>query len=808
MSVVFNELALSLRRLRRRPVQSGLMFATFTASITLTLLSWSLFHTIFLQNPAYDPAGSLYRISQTGGPMAKERQLPASREDVAAWQEQQTVFSDFAPMRLYESVFVTTAGGQERLLSANLSAESLRMVNARPLLGRLFTPEDDAMGTPPVVLLSEHTWRNRFVADADIVGQTIKIDGVTATVVGVMPASFQFPNNQDLWQSLGFVAYEKTPQTPIHDIIVRLKPGITPERAAEDLRLITERRGGETFAAKYELHPLVTPLRNYYLLPEMHRSAVVLFALALIFIVVGCANAANLVLIDFFGRTHEIASMIALGIPRAAAIRTLAFQLFVTAGGAALGGSGLLLLIAPAVHGAMARTITPYWLLFTPQWHHFAMAGALAVVSASVALVVPLGYLAVVSPERIIRDNASATRGTGRGVGRRALIIGQIGLLTVLAVSAGLLLRSSYQLREDQWGYDASRIFASKTAMKEADFPDAAQRLATQLRLIDEIERLPGVAAAAIMGNPVGFSGEPSGFYALTPEGLADGQSGGSAFSSAVSADIFKIFDTPLIEGDSFPRETKADDPLSVVINQSLAAKLWPGKSAVGRTLFVRGPNPKQPPTPTTIRGVVRDFQAAGPKAKNNDFMFYAVRGGIGGASFLYARGEQMPPTLDDIRRAVMRVDPRLAIYFPTTVQGVIDTELSAVNLTTRLTLAYALAAVLLCAVGVYSITVSQILQRHREFGIRMALGIEPERLWRRFASTHLVTAAIGVAVGLVGAAIVVHVLQAMLFGVTAYDPLTYVTAACLILLVSAAACLPSRYRLLRINPADCLRSL
>jgi len=134
------------------------------------------------------------------------------------------------------------------------------------------------------------------------------------------------------------------------------------------------------------------------------------------------------------------------------------------------------------------------------------------------------------------------------------------------------------------------------------------------------------------------------------------------------------------------------------------------------------------------VRGVVRDFQASGPKAKVNDFIYYAIRGGMFSSSFLYARGLQTPPTGEEIRAAAVRVDPRLAIYFPKTVQQVIETELSSVRLTTRLTLAYALAAVLLCAVGVYSITVSQIWQLKREFGIRMALGIDPARLWSHFA--------------------------------------------------------------------------
>ncbi|MDB6167672.1 MAG: hypothetical protein JWM88_536 [Verrucomicrobia bacterium] len=808
MRVFWYEFLLSLRRLWRRPVQAGLMLATFTASIALTLVSWSLFHTMFLRNPEFDPDGQLYRIAQTGGPMVKDRLVPASREDIEAWKSQQTVFSDFAPVRFYESIFVTTESGQERLLSANVSAEAMRMVNARPLMGRLFTPAEDKMGCTPVVLLAERTWRNHFAADPRIVGRMIKVDGVPATVVGIMPASFRFPNDQEIWQPQGFVAYEKSAQIAIHDAIARLKPGITPGRAAEDLRLITERRGKETFAARFDLHPSVTPFREYYLLPDMNRSALVLFALALLFVLVGCANAANLAMIDFFSRTGEIASSLALGIPRAAAIRALCIQLLAIAVVAAALSLGIFFAVAPHVHGAMARITTPYWLLFTPQWHHFAMAAALAVVSAGVALIVPTAYLLMLSPERFIRESGSTGRGSGRGVWRRTLIVGQIALLTVLATAAGLLLRSSYQMREDRWGFDAKKIFASKTAMKEADFPSPEVRLATHFRLLDEIERLPGVAAAGMMTSPVGFSKEADAFYARKPEGLADGRSEGSAVFSGVTPNIFAVFDLPFVAGETFSRDEKADGPLCVVINASLAARLWPGQSALGRELYGRGPNPKQPPMKCVVRGVVRDFQAAGPKVANNDLLFFSIRGGIAPASFLYARGVQAPPTGDDIRKAAARVDPRMGIYFQSTVQKVIDIELSSVHLTTKITLVYALAAVLLCAIGVYSITVSQILQRNREFGIRMALGIEAHALWVRFARAHLLTAAVGVLLGLAGALAAVRVLHSLLFGINERDPLTYSVVAVVILVVSALACVPSFFRLQRINPAECLRSL
>ncbi|MDB6093076.1 MAG: transporter permease [Verrucomicrobia bacterium] len=402
---------------------------------------------------------------------------------------------------------------------------------------------------------------------------------------------------------------------------------------------------------------------------------------------------------------------------------------------------------------------------------------------------------------------------------------GQIALLTVLAVSAGLLLRSSRNVSEEHWGYDAHKIFACKTAMKDTDFPTPQMRLATHMRLLDEIERLPGITGAAIMTTPIGFSSKPNVWYATSVDGLADGRSQGSAVYSAVTPSFFTVFGVTFLEGETFPRVEKVAPatpapapgatalpakaaPLHAIITHHLAERLWPGQPAQGREFFARGQDSKRPPDRLTVSGVVRDFQAAGPKAEVNDAIYMSLGGGMWTASFLYASGAATLPTDEQVRGAARRVDPRIAIYFSNSMQHVIDTELGNMRLTTMLTSVYALAAVLLCAVGVYSITVSQILQRNREFGIRMALGIEPERLWVRFARGHLLTAAGGVVIGLAAATGVVHVLQSLLFGVNARDPATFTCGALVILLVSAVACIPSRFRLQRINPADCLRSL
>ncbi|HRJ46233.1 MAG TPA: ABC transporter permease [Opitutaceae bacterium] len=811
MSVLTYEFILALKRLWRRRTQTGLLLATFTVSVALSLLSWSLFHTIYLKHPSFDPKGEFHVVNLIAKtPGAKPNMI--SRNDAEAWQATQTVFAEFTLVSLYRSIFIATEESAQRYLGALLSSESLRLMGAQPLLGRLFTADEDRIGCAPVLLLSERTWRQRFNADPDIVGRVLRVDGYDAAVVGVLPASFRFPNEQEVWLPTGFNIWEyQWPEdNNCFEGLVRLKPGVSALRAQQDLQLILDGRGPNTRAARRGQHVTVTPLREFNLLGYMHRSALILFSLSLLFVLISCANAANLVMIDFFGRSAELAAILSLGLPRGAAIRNVCFQVALVAGLAAVISLGVLWVGSPHVHGAFETMLAPYWLKFEFAWHHAAMAAALALASALVAVIVPAAYLLTAKPEEIIRAGAGASRGTGRALWRRTLILGQIAMLTVLGIAAGLLLQSNRQLGAEQRGYDAARTFLGKIDIPRVELPEQPDRLALFRRIVTEVERIPGVRGAAVLDMPLCYSSPARTRYATDPGTLARETEDGLAFTSAITEGFFAALNVPFVDGATFPREWKEGDPFYVILNESLARRLWPGRSAVGEALYLRfhWMRPEQPSHLTVVRGVTRDFQASGPQTANNDFIHVPFMSWTPSTLFLLAGGLQALPATKEINEAVWRVDPRVVPYFPDSIEHQLDLQLGFIRLSTHLTTVFAIAACLLCAVGVYSITVSQILQRSREFGIRLALGIEPGRLWLRFARDHVLTAAGGVLAGLVVAAAAMHTLGAMLYGVAARDAATYLVVGAAILLVSMLATVPSLSRLRAIKPADCLRSL
>lgn len=806
------EFRLTLRRLFRRRAQNLLLLGTFAVSIILACVSWSLFHTTFLGQPDFDPEGRIYVLAYQGD--APAGALSLSLAEVEAFERGCDALSDFSPVCLYYSSFVHTPRGAERLFAAGISSRAMNLVHARPLLGRPFVAEEDIHGSARRVILSERLWENSFGRDPRIVGRPfVFASGGTATIVGVMPRTFRFPNDQDFWFSYGS-AFDN-PKYPIRQVLVTLKPGVTVAQAEIQLNAVLARFPAESPVRKLSLRAALVPFQDYYLNASSQVSARVLFALSLVFVLVSCANAANLMLLDFLGRRAEVAATLALGIPRSAAIRSLCFQVGTIALGAAVLSLAILPFAGPLLYERTRVINTPYWLTYHFTASDAWMAVGLAALSALVTVIAPIAYLLWADSDRVIREHSSASRGAGRAAWRRSLLLAQIALLTVLGVSAGVLLHTSYEMGARRWGYPAESIFMGKisvAALTTNGGDDAAVCRTGELKALREIEARPDTVAAALADESPGYSHKPNCAYATDPGNLSDLGSANRAFFSSVTENFFLALDVPFVAGETFSQVIPDEGPLPAVINESLAARLWPGKDPLGRTLFIRVgvKRDSDAPQPVVIRGVVRDFQASGPFGLTNDCLFVPFRPkeGMGNSLFVYVRDRVGLPSERSITDAVHRSDPRASLYFPSTVAAQINLTLSPLNTSRDLTTVFLIAAALLCAVGIYSLTVTQVMQSTREFGIRMALGGEAWRLWRRFTRSHLAIVLAGIGAGLLISIYVVRAAGSLLYGVSPFHAGVLGSVAGGILLIAALACLPSLGRLKRINPADCLRSL
>lgn len=812
MKVLWFEFTLSLRRLFRRKVHSNLLLVTFGVSVTLSALSWTLFQTVHLSKPSFDPKGEYLVLSIKG------KHAIASgpgREEMKTYQASQTVFDDFAEMSLYQSVFVETPSGRERVLGAFPSSRVLQIVGAKPILGTLFNAEDDRNRSPAKILLSERLWTDSFGRDPDVLGKPMKFMRWEGTIVGVMPRSFRFPNDQDIWISYG--ALPLSDYWSNRTALVKLKPGISKVRAEQDLNAIFSAFTPDSISQRENRVPELRLFRDAFLPGDTKTSALILMALSLLFLAVSCANAANLMLIDFLGRRPELAASLALGVPRAGIVRALCCQVGIVAVISAGVAACLLPHIGPLLFERIQMVSAPYWLTYQFNWGDVGIAFLFAGIAALVTVTMPIVYLMLLNPDQIIREHAYSSRGTGRAIWRRLLLTGQIALLTVLGVCTALLVRSSNNVGESKWGYDAEGLFNGKISVGSIPFTDEEEvygRIASVHQSFLGIRKRSETASAAYALNANGYGFGPYCTYASNPEALVNDSGAGKAFYSDISDQYFDALGVSFAAGEDFPEGLARADSNEVIINESLARRLWPDGDALQRTLYVRYPYMEEgePPMQRVVRAVVRDYQACGPRAESNDAIFTNWRVDSGrymNSAHIYVRDKGgLLPTTKSLSDAIHREEPRAALYFPSTVKRQITLMLNSLRMTSDLSVVFAVAAVILCAIGVYSLTVTHVLQSSREFGIRMALGAEPEKLWWIFTRGHLLNTLVGVSIGVVGATQVMRVLESLLYGVDPYGSSTYIVAAGVIISVAVLACLPSLTRLRKINPSDCLRSL
>lgn len=803
MDLLRFELKLAWRRLGRRKAHTTLILATFTLSIALALLSWSLFSTVFLRHPDFDPKGTLHVITQVTPAGGRERAFP---QEVEAWAAHQQVFVGFGTMKQLRSLLVATPQGNERLTGTHLSTQALKMLHARPELGRLFTAAEDAPGSPPALLLSHDFWQRTYNGDPGVIGRGLVVDGLPATIVGVMPASFRFPVEQDLWASVGYDPTNGRNTSPVFEVLVELGPGVTVAQAEAELARISARTAPET--GRRELRPRVMPLNDLYLSPTLRTAALVLFVLSAVFVLMSCANTANLVMVDFLSRGGDFGTSAALGVPRLALVRGVGWQVLMITGIATVGAAYAVWVAAPLVFEMAKLDALPYWISLSWGTEFWLVALGLGGVSAASATIAPALMLLTSDAGEMTRMTATM-RGTGRNAWRSGLLAAQVALLTLLGCATGLLLKSQSRIAEIQYGFNPADTLTYRLALASEEIQGSENRRRAFERILAEVRLLPEVETAALSSGVPGVGGGAEVIADSSRAAVTDRTGILTAQLQVVTDEFFSALKFRWLAGDSFPREPGADRTDYAVITRGLAERLWPGQSAIGRTLFARQRSDiRGRVRELIVRGVVENSLSIDLLSDRQDGIYTHISRDGHVAFTLFARGRQGVPSADVIRQAIRRAESRITAANPRPLPERIEGNTVMLRLTARLTTIFTMAATLLGAVGLYSLTTALLAQRTREFGIRLTLGGTPRQLWAGFAASHLGVAVLGIAVGSGIAMIASPVLGALLYRVPARDVVVFVPVALGVGLISALSCLPSWRQLRKINPADCLRSL
>jgi putative ABC transport system permease protein len=805
MENLIKDIRYGIRGLWKRPGFTAVAVLTLALGIGANTAIFSVVNAVLLKPLQFRDPDRLVMIWEDATFAGFPRNTPAPANYVD-WKTQTQSFEDMAASA--ESTFNLTGDGDpERVTAYKVTANFFPLFGVAPALGRGLTADEDRPGAARVTVLSHSLWQTRYGRDPQIVNREIQLDGEKYTVVGVMPAGFQFfESDVRLWVPLALDA-EDLANRGGHflKVVARMKPGVTLDQAQADLKALMARVGKdnpeETFDGK--LGAFAMPLREQ-LAGDVRTSLVVLLVAVACVLLIACANVAGLLLARAVARRREIALRIALGASRPRVVRQLLTESLLLSGAAGIIGSILAYwsfaflqkLIPEQMALLTSLTLDTRILLFT--------------LLLSLATGVVFGLVPAIQSANVDLNEAlkQGTRVTSTGRLRSALIVFEVAVSIVLLVSAGLLIQTLFQLFNQYSVLQPEQVLTMRTVLPQTKYKEPQQRQAFYEQVLDRVEHLPGVVAAGYSTSiPLVWKGGTSGFV---PEGLQTPIAGMSydANHREVSATYLQSLNVPLRQGRYFDKRDNENSMRVAIINETMARQYWPGENALGRRFNIGDPNDGEW---MEIVGIVGDVRQMGldepvkaemyvPYRQVTDWPYFSPRD-------LAIRTSGNPSNLvGSVRQIIREVDPDQPISNIATMSEVLGVEAEQRRMGMIMLAAFAGLALLLASLGIYGVLAYFVTQHTNEIGVRIALGANRRNILALVLKKGMSLTLLGVAIGLAVSFALTRLMSSLLFGVNASDPLTFVVVPLLLSLVALLACwIPAR-RATKVDPMIALR--
>lgn len=804
------DLRYALRTLSKQPGFAAVVVLTLALGIGASTAIFSVVNAVLLRPIPLKNSDRLQVIWGNFRALNIER-LPAKTAEYLDYADQKQVFDSVGAYA--NNSYNFSAGGEpERIHGSVVSTNLFAMLEMQPAAGRLFSSNEDRS-----VILSAAFWRRRFGGDPGIVNQTISLDGESFTVIGVMPAQFQFPHASfswaepaDVWVPLNLKDVDQANRRgPYHlNILARLAPGITLEQARAHMNALAQRfereqpgyRGPNGEDGGWRI--TVVPLQEEIVGSSRRALLVLLFAVGLL-LLIACANVANLLLMRSAKRQRELAIRAALGASRWQIARQLVIEgLLLAAVSAALGlvfvnwGIELLATLGPSiVPRAQEVNIDARVFGF--------MAAAVAVISVGFGLVAasPVSKLDLQEVLQNTRQSSSVQRRRWNNV----LVVAEVSLAVLLLVGSGLLVKSLLRLQQTNPGIVASQLTSVEIDLSRATY-DEANRASDYYRdLVARVETLPGVESATFStGQPLSGAARSDPFSIegrkLDPSNLT------AAGWQVVGPNYLKTLGISIVKGRDFTAQDIAPGAQPVaVINERLATRYFPNEDPIGRRITLGLPRPDNPWI--TIIGVAQNVphRALG---SNPEPDWYASRVvSPQHHRFLFVRSALTTSVLTaSIRKEMSSIDPYQPLTAVKTMDEVISNTTAPRRFNALLLGVFASVALLLASLGIYSVISYSIALRTQEIGIRMALGARRSAILMMVMRSGVLLTLLGTVIGLAGAFALTRWMSSMLFGVTASDPATYLIVLLVSVCAAVLACLVPARRASRVDPLVALR--
>ena len=788
-----NDLRFALRQLLKNPGFTAVAVLTLALGIGANTAIFSVINGVLLRPLPFKEPGQLVRLYESR-PKVSLLQGPISPPTFLDWRQQNTVFEGMAAFH-GGSLNLTGGGEPERLSATHVSVNLFALLGVKPMLGRTFGPDDEQENK--VVVLGDGFWRRRFGGDRALIGQTISLDKQSYTVVGVMPSSFRFPDQADLWVPLTFANDEAANRgSRFLRAVARLKPGISLAQAGAEMETIARRLGSQYEENKdWGVHVLAI---REEIVGNIRPALLVLFGAVGLVLLIACANVANLFLARSAARQREIAIRSALGAGRGRLIRQLLRESLLLS---LIGGLlGLLLSVwGTALLGTLVPSELPGVRELGPDVRVLAFTLIVSLLTGTLFGLLPALQLSRVDLNESLKEGRGSAGASHRLHG--FLVVSEVALALMLLAGAGLLLKSFFQLKAVNPGFLPANVLTMQLSLPESKYPQGHQQAAFFGQVVQNIEALPGVQSAGVAPTLPLSGGLNS--YGFSLDGRAS-QPGDnlSAEHDSVTPRYFRALGIRLLQGRLFTDGDTASSPPVVIINETAARRFFPNENPLGRKVTIAGPEPGE------IIGVVEDVKQYALTRESPPHMYSPQTQKPSSGMTLFVRTARTPMSLvSAVRQAVLAVDKDQPVSDVQTMDQVLSESLAQRRFTMLLLGIFGATALLLSAVGIYGVMAYSVTRRTGEIGIRMALGAQRADILGLVFRQGGRLIALGLAVGLLGGLVLTRFLGSMLFGVTAHDPATFAAIAVLLAGVALLACwLPAR-RAARVDPMVALRA-
>jgi predicted permease len=803
----------SLRGWLRNPGYTLLALLTLALGIGVNTAIFSVIYGVMLRALPYENGKQLVVLRQQA-PLAGVNNLNFSVKEIEDYRNQSQTFDALAE---HHSLNFTLLGGAvpERIQAGVVSANFFELLGVRPIHGRTFLPEDDQPGAQAVLVLGHSYWLKSHGGDPNIIGKVFRMNDRPHTVIGVLPAIPQYPNENDVFMPTSACPLRASRQfqdnrnARMMSLFARTRPGVSVEQANGDANAIAGRMKEEnpTNYPDNRGHCATATGMHQELTQQARPTFLLLLGTAGLVLLIACANVANLTLARVMRREREIALRIALGAGRRRIIRQLLTESTLLA---LLGG-----LLAVLIAAVSMNLLVSFASRFTPRADEISLNGY--VLLFTLVLSIFTGLFFGLMPALTVKPNlqsvlkeggAQSTSGTMRNRLRSLLVVAQVAVSFALLIGAGLMLRSFDKLQRVDPGFNPERVLVMRVSANWSKYTTNEQFRRFSLGVLEKLQGQPGVVWAAMSNNfPLNSAGLASGGptysnFLIEDQPLAESQLAPQADFRVISADYFKALQMPILAGRDFDESDKQEAPAVAIINHTLARHRFHDDNPLGKRLsFDNGKSW------TTVVGVVGDTRQYGLEREPVDEIYWPIPQTRGGGIVILRTSLEPESLIRQTQAAIYEYDAETAIDGVQTLEETRSEALASPRLTTILLSLFAALALVITIAGIAGVMALSVTQRTQELGIRMALGATQQSVMAMVMRQGMTQVFIGLAIGAALAFQLTHLMSKLLYGIEPTDPLTYAGVSIVLAIAACLACFVPARRVTRIDPMIALRS-